>query len=162
MCQWLSPGLSVSYLYKTWPSFPSNSCSERIHYSLALVASMSLKIKLTHSASLLCRCNYKSSLSLCEQGKRSQQPSEGVAEGLADDEVSLEREKRLGPPPGIRIAQATGESIWCQFSSTVQTSCNGREWKYKIQLLLPAEKGQQPAKNNGKVRLGFPQVPPFQ
>lgn len=47
---------------------------------------MSLKIKLTHSASLLCRCNYKSSLSLCAQGKRSQQPSEGVAEGLTDDE----------------------------------------------------------------------------
>lgn len=86
MCQWLSPGLSVSYLYKMWPSFPSNSCSERIHYSLALVASMSLKIKLTHSASLLCCCNYKSSLSLCEQEKRSQQPSEGVAEGLADNE----------------------------------------------------------------------------
>lgn len=86
MCQWLSPGLSVCYRYKMWPSLPSNSCSERIHYSLALVASMSLKIKLTHSASLLCRCNYKSSLSLCEQGKRSQQPSEGAAEGLADDE----------------------------------------------------------------------------
>lgn len=86
MCQWLSPGLSVSYLSKMWPSLPSNSCSERIHYSLALVASMSLKIKLTHSASLLCHCNYKSSLSLCEQGKRSQQPSEGAAEGLADDE----------------------------------------------------------------------------
>lgn len=51
---------------------------------------MSLKIKLTHSASLLCRCSYKSSLLLCEQGKRSRQPSEGagvgVAEVLADNE----------------------------------------------------------------------------
>ena len=49
---------------------PSNSRSQSSHYSLALVASASLKIKLTHSASLLCSCNYKSSLSLCEQGEK--------------------------------------------------------------------------------------------
>lgn len=161
MCQWLSPGLSVSYLYKMWPSFPSNSCSERIYYSLALVASMSLKIKLTHSASLLCRCNYKSSLSLCEQEKKSQQRGGGRGARRRRG-VSRERERRLSPPPGIRIAQATGESIWCQFSSTVHTSCNGREWKCKIQLLLPAEKGHHPAKKSVKVRLGFPHVPPRQ
>lgn len=52
---------------------------------------MSLKIKLTHSASLLCCCNYKSSLSVCEQGKNSQQPSKGAAEGLTDNEGSDRR-----------------------------------------------------------------------
>lgn len=46
--------------------FLSDSRSQSSHYSLALVASMSLKIKLTHSASLLCNCNYKSALLLCE------------------------------------------------------------------------------------------------
>lgn len=159
--QWLSPGHTVSYLTTTWPSFPSNSCSERIHYSLAPIASMSLKIKLTHSASLLCCCNYKSGLSVCEQGKRSQQPSERAAEGLADNEGwdgrgSGASDRLRGSELLRRQVNQSGVSSAAQCTHPAMDVSG----KGKIQLLLQLRKASVPLRT--KVRLAFPQVAPCQ
>lgn len=82
LCQLVSPSYGPSYHCKMWPFF-----SHPIHVNSGvitlwlLVASTSLKIKLTHSASLLCCCNYKSSLSLHEQQREmSKWRCKGIAE----------------------------------------------------------------------------------
>lgn len=65
------------------------------------------------------RCNYKSSLLLCEgEGERASSLSDG---GTVDEFVGEEwgcggrgGAHPLRPPLGIKLAQATGESIWWQ------------------------------------------------
>lgn len=110
--QSLSPSYSLSYHCRMWPFCPpSESHSKPSHYSLALVASTSSKIKLTHSASLLCHCNYKSGLS--PSGRREKRGGGEVhRRGLwVEGEPHLTRRVAARPPLGIKLAQATGESI---------------------------------------------------
>lgn len=125
--------------------FLSDSRSQSSHYSLALVASMSLKIKLTHSASLLCNCNYKSALLLCEwesneQVVKGKRKGEGGGGRREEGEQRLTRRVAARPPLGIKLAQATGESIqwqsaqWCTHP-TVYVSGNGKHCCYTVWAL---------------------------
>lgn len=95
-----------------WPfSRPIRAHSRLITLCL-LDASLSLKIKFTHSVSLLCCCNYKSSLSLWAKER-------GCSRGLwvrtvAAGGSSISCQAATRPPPGIKRAQATGEWVWSQ------------------------------------------------
>lgn len=154
LCQSPSPSYSLSYHCEMWPFFPpSNSRSQPSHFSLALVASMSLKIKLTHSASLLCRCNYKSSLLLCERGEeRASGPVRGPC-GWGGSSASP-AESALDRPWGSnllrrQVNQSSGSHLdcahiqrctWVEMENTAVTQCG-------LRMPLP-EKGQHPTETN--------------
>lgn len=135
----LSVGVtSPSYHCKMWP-FSQPIPVQSAHYSLALCCRPSLKIKLTHSARLLCCCNYKSSLSLFEQPREM---SELCCEGTAvlvwvrvtGWGAASHPQSRYQTTP--RDQTCSGDR-WINLkavSSTVQTSCGVREGKRKASL----------------------------
>lgn len=144
LCQSLSTRYSLSYHCETRPFFSRQiPVKQSSHYSLALVAFTSLKIKLTHSASLLFRCSYKSTLSHCERGEKR-----GTAEVFAGRRGSAK-----SPPDrpwgsnllGRQVNQSSGSRLtgahlqrctWVEIENTAVTQCG---------VCMPlAWKGQRP------------------
>lgn len=84
--QTLSQSHSLSYRRVMWPFFLLNSCSQSSHYSLALVAVLEDKVNTLSQFAF--RCNYKSSLLLCEgEGERvSSLSDEGTVDGFVGEE----------------------------------------------------------------------------